>query len=87
MGISDTVKRAALAWVRATEDAMATEVTGFSDRTEDRGYHSTCRYTQALVDVTYRSPNEAYYWGKTATYEGGFAEFIRMLDQYDTERE
>lgn len=81
--VSETVNRAALAWVRATVDPEATEVTDFTDRTERRGNCDTCGWDQALVDVSYRTPGETYGWGKTVSYEGNFAEFIRTLDEYD----
>ena len=82
MSISETVKRAALAWIRATEDSGATEVTCFTDRTEDRGNCDTYGYTVALVDVNYKT-SLGGGWNFTATYQGDFAEFIQMLDQYD----
>lgn len=82
MTISDVVKRAALKWVQATVDPDATEVTDFSQYSERRGNCDTCGWDQILVRVDYRTTKSSWRTGSTE-YEGGFAEFINTLDQYD----
>ena len=82
MTISDVVKRAALKWVQATVDPDATEVTEFRESSYDAGGCDTCGHEIVInVEVGYKTP--AWKWGHSATFSGGFTEFINTLDQYD----
>lgn len=84
MGISETISRAALAWVRATADPDATEVTDFTDRTEQGGCE-TCESDYVVVDIQYLTPKSPYSWGRQITFKGNFADFIKELEKYDVE--
>lgn len=78
--VSETVHRAALLWVQALANHEAAEVTGFTDRTETVGTCKACSYTKAVVDIGYKT---AAGYSNYATFDGGLAQFICELDQYD----
>lgn len=71
-----------MAWIKATKDKDAYEVTDFRDYTRQGGCE-TCEPEIVVIEVSYMTPNSTWIWGHSVSYEGSFAEFIKMLDQYD----
>lgn len=84
MGISETISRAALAWVRATADPDATEVTNFTDYARSDGCE-TCEPEYTVIEISYLTPSSIYSWGQSVTYRGSFVNFIKELEKYDVE--
>lgn len=82
VSISETVNRAALAWVRATADPEATKIMEIRENSYDAGGCDTCGHDIVIeVDVIYDTPKWSGYG--TRTFKGSFTEFIRTLDEYD----
>lgn len=84
MKISEVLNRAALAYVRATADAEATEITGFEENSYANQGCPTCGPDVVIeVVISFRSPSRQ--WGDATTFNGTFTEFIRTLDEYDSQ--
>ena len=71
--------KALCSWLSGVTEREVLEVTGMESGSHISGGCETCAYTVYDVELTYRTPDDPYSWGRTYTYEGKFSDLLDQL--------